>query len=129
MRRETFEQIKIIKSDSFTEFQDEVNKAMRELADKSPVFQLLSDKGLCALITYTDHIEVMDSIADEFHADGIYYLCKHCPYLDDPHDRRVKRCTCKYAKNGVTYKDVEACEVFYKSLKRGDITPLPDYAR
>ena len=86
-------------------------------------------KGFCAIISYKETIEIMDKVADEYHAEGIYYLCKHCPYLDDPHDKRVKRCACKYSSSGVAYKDSEACEIFYKALKRGDITPLPDYAR
>ena len=107
MRREAFSQIKVIQTESASDFQEQINSSMRELADKQPEYKL----------------------ADEYHAEGIYYLCKHCPYLDDPHDKRVKRCTCKYSNSGVAYKDSEACEIFYKALKRGDITPLPDYAR
>lgn len=129
MRREAFSQIKVIQTESASDFQEQINSSMRELADKRPEYKLIEGKGFCAIISYKETIEIMDKVADEYHAEGIYYLCKHCPYLDDPHDKRVKRCACKYSSSGVAYKDSEACEIFYKALKRGDITPLPDYAR
>lgn len=129
MRREAFSQVKVIQTESASDFQEQINSSMRELADKQPEYKLIEGKGFCAIISYQETIEIIDKVADEYHAEGIYYLCKHCPYLDDPHDKRVKRCTCKYSSSGVAYKDSEACEVFYKALKRGDITPLPDYAR
>jgi len=130
MRKEEYQQIVVIKSDDAKVFQDEVNDHMKFLSGNRPHFELLTNKeGFCGIITYTEKAEFIETVADEFHAEGIYYLCKHCPHLDDPHDKRVKRCTCKYARTGITYKDSEACEIFYKELKRGEIKPLADYMR
>ena len=129
MSVESYPQFKVIQTDTAAEFQDEINQSIRELKGKHPEVKLIEGMGFSAIISYTETEEVIETVADEFHAEGVYYLCKHCPYLDDPHDKRVKRCSCRYAKNGVTWKDMEACNVFYKALKRGDVKPLPDYAR
>lgn len=129
MKRERFSQIRVIESESAKAFQDQFNSTMEELASKAPTFKFLEGDHYRAVITYEEVKEIIDSVADEFHLEGIYYLCKHCPYLDDPHDKRIKRCTCKYSPTGIAFKDNEACEFFYKQLKQNNITPLEDYMR
>lgn len=129
MRSEDFSQIKVIQTESASEFEERINSSMRELAVKRPECKLIEGKGFCAIITYTEHIQIIETVADEYHAEGIYFSCKNCPYLDDPHDKRIKNCTCKYSNTGYTHKDSDACEVFYRALKRGDIKPLDEYMR
>jgi len=106
------------------------NSKIDELATFNPTHQI-TDNGevISAIITYQEKHHIVDSVADEFHFEGIRYLCKHCPYLDDPHDRRVKYCTCKYAELGMTHKNHEACEIFYRQVKAGTVTPLADFER
>lgn len=130
MKRETITKIAVVRSHDPEEFENLFNSKIDELAACEPSHQIM-DNGdiLSAIITFKEHYNIVDCIADEFHAEGIYYLCKHCPFLDDPHDKRVKRCTCKYADLGMTHKDHEACEYFYRQLKAGKVTPLQDYER
>lgn len=130
MRVDEYQQIVAIRTEYAKKFEEEVNAKLKELAEYRPKLETqLLDDSFKAIITYTMRERVMDSVADEFHAEGIHYLCKNCPYLDDPHDKRVMRCGCRYAELGTTHKLHEACEVFYKGLKAGNIKPLEDYER
>ena len=130
MRVDEYQQIVAIRSEYADKFQNEVNKQMKELAEHNPALEIkMLDGSFKAIITYTMKEYTMDCVADEFHAEGIRYLCKNCPHLEDPHDKRVMRCGCRYAELGTTHKLHEACEVFYKALKNGTITPLEDYER
>ena len=130
MRKETITKVAIVRSTDPDEFANLFNSKMDELATNEPTHQIF-DNGdiLSAVITYEETYHIVDSVADEFHYEGIHYLCKHCPFLDDPHDKRIKRCTCKYAELGMTHKDHEACEYFYRQLKAGNVAPLEDYER
>lgn len=130
MRTETVKKVAVVRSTDPDEFTIRFNEKMDELADNNPTHQIM-DNGdvISAVITFEETYHFVDSVADEFHFEGIRYLCRHCPFLDDPHDKRVKRCTCKYAELGMTHKDHEACEYFYRQLKAGNVTPLEDYER
>ena len=131
MQVNIYPQIAAISAKSADEFQDKFNAKMRELAGKKITDRVVEIKGdtFSAVIMYEEKEQIMDCVADEFHAEGIYYLCKHCPHLDDPEDRRIKYCTCKYSDTGRTHKQHEACELFYKQLKLGKIVPLDDFMR
>lgn len=130
MTNEKVTKVAIIRSCEPKEFEDMFNAKMDELAMYDPNPQI-TDTGdvISAIITYSETYHIVDSIADEFHFEGIRYLCKHCPYLDDPRDKRIKYCKCKYSELGMTHKDHEACEYFYRQLKVGTVTPLEDYER
>ena len=131
MLTNVYPQIAAISKKSASEFQDEFNKTIRELSGKKITDQKIEISGdsFSAVIIYQEVEHIRDSIADEFHDEGIYYLCKHCPHLDDPKDKRIKYCTCKYSETGRTHKQHEACELFYKQVKLGKIIPLDDYER
>ena len=130
MRNTSITKVAVIRSSDTKEFEDLFNSKMEELALNRPDTKIVdTGKIISAIITYEETHHIVDSVADEFHFEGIRYLCKHCPFLDDPHDRRIKRCTCKYAELGMTHKDHEACEYFYRQLKAGNITPLENYER
>ena len=130
MRNTKVTKVAVVRSTDPEEFANLFNGKMDELANNNPTHHI-TDNGeiLSAIITYEETHHIVDSVADEFHFEGIRYLCKHCPFLDDPHDRRIKHCTCKYAELGMTHKDHEACEYFYRQLKAGNITPLKNYER
>lgn len=136
MRTESYSQISVVRADDPIDFQDAYNDRIRSLSQNHKIINDGSDKiriredGSClAVITYEEVSHIADCVADEFHAEGIRYLCRNCPYLDDPADKRKKRCTCRYADYGVTHKDHEACEVFYRDLKAGRVKPIEDYMR
>lgn len=130
MKTEQINQIIVLSSESPKEFQDSYNKTMLEL-DVQPddVTLDISDGRFSAIISYHYTKRSMDCIADEFHVEGIYYHCRDCPHLEDPHDKRVKWCNCAYARLGTTHKNHEACEFFYKQLKIGAITPRKDWEK
>ena len=130
MRRDKVTKVAVVRSHDPVEFTNLFNAKMDELAECNPTHQIM-DNGdiISAIITFEETYNIVDSVSDEYHFEGIRYLCKHCPYLEDPHDRRVKYCTCKYAELGMTHKDHEACEYFYRQLKAGNVTPLEDFER
>lgn len=124
MRVDVFPQIAVVRAATAEQFEKEFNAKSRELAEKITDTKVEIDGTVfTAIISYKETVEVMDSVADEFHAEGIRYLCKHCPHIEDTFDGRVKWCTCKYADLGRTHKDHEACELFYRQVKAGMIQP------
>ena len=131
MRIDTYPQVAVIRSEVAEDFEDSFNRKMQELSNKKILSQEITVTGdtITAVITYEESAQAMDCVADEFHAEGIIFLCKHCPHLVDPKDKRVKHCECKYAEFGHTHKDHEACEVFYRELKLHKIQPIPDTYR
>lgn len=130
MRVDVFPQIAVVQADSPEEFERLFNEKARALADRIKDTKVEISGGIfSAVFHYQEKTETFDSIADEFHAEGIRYLCKHCPHLDDPEDKRVKHCKCKYAEFGRTHKEHEACEMFYRQLKQGSIAPIDDGVR
>ena len=131
MRRESLPQISVIQAETAEDFESMFNDKIMELSSFKITGQNIdiSGKSYKAVITYEISEHIIDSVADEFHAEGIRYLCKHCPHLEDPKDRRVKYCICKYSETGMAHKDHEACEIFYRELKLGKISPLEDYER
>ena len=131
MRSESYPQISVIQAETAEDFQEMFNDKIKELSAHKITGQNIdiSGKSFKAVITYEVTEHIMDSVADEFHAEGIRYLCKHCPHLDDPHDRRIKYCFCRYSDTGRAHKEHEACEIFYRQLKLGKISPLEDYER
>lgn len=62
------------------------------------------------------------TIRDEFHAEGHTFLCRQCPHIDPPSDKRIKYIDCKYAEYGHTRLDSECCEMLYKQIKQGAVT-------
>lgn len=132
MKRTTYQKVAIVHSSDPMEFEEQYNERSKAISgDYKIISQNVSaeNHSYTGVIIYEVVEAQIDSVADEFHAEGVHYLCKHCPYLDDPKDKRIKRCTCKYAELGVTHKDHEACEVFYRALKAGTVSPLDEYMR
>jgi hypothetical protein len=130
MKVNVYPQVEVVCAKDPMEFKAEFNSKMKDLSENDPTYEFIfKDEKFVAIITYTEKERVMDCVADEFHAEGIRYLCKNCPHLEDPKDKRIKVCGCRYAELGTTHKLHEACEVFYKALKAGTITPIEDYER
>ena len=123
-------QIEVIQSEDPIEFKKQFNDLMKTMTEVGDIdIKLYSDTTYRAIISYTIIAREFDSVADEFHAEGLRYLCRNCPHLEDPEDKRIKHCKCKYAELGRTHKDHEACELFYRELKTGRIEPIEDYMR
>ena len=120
-RREIVPKVAAIRKQTAEAFEAAFNSKVREIADKKIIDKIIdiSDGGFSAVIVYETSEVYADSVADEFHAEGIFYLCKHCPYFEKPDDRRVKWGTCRYSQFGKAHAEHSACEVLYKDIKAG----------
>ena len=107
------------------EFDDALNVALKELAEYEPEI-LFVDKFCARLKFYPEIRQIVETVRDEFHMEGVYYHCRNCPHLETPQDRRVKWCKCKYSSTGRAHKDYEACELFYKWVKQNAVDVIED---
>lgn len=85
MIRNTVSQIKVVYSENPIDFQNQFNREMEILSDCNPHVEFNHTKGFCAYITYDQTFNIPDTIADEYHAEGIYFTCQQ---LGEPKERR-----------------------------------------
>ena len=127
MLTKTLKKIKVIQTDNWQEFETLFNKATEELSEKGTEFEtdIQPFTGThCAYIFYTEIKREFNLVSDEFHAQGIHYLCGQCSLHDPQEDGRQKKVYCKYADCGMTDVRHEVCEMFYKKVKQGEIKPI-----
>lgn len=118
---------KIIHEQTAEDFERVLNASVEELAECKPEVKFVPENGFCAYLTYHQKEKtIIESVRDEFHLEGIYYHCRNCPHLKAPQDRRVKWCKCKYRSTGMTHKDHEACELFYKQVQQNVVEVIED---
>lgn len=125
MRKTTIQQIAVISEDTAEGFEKAFNDKIRELQCKYIVDTKISmDGGLRAVIIYEDDAEPPQrTVKDEYHDQGLAFLCQQCPHVNLPKDKRIKTIDCRYDEYGHTRLDRECCEMFYKELKQGLVTP------
>lgn len=124
MKFMTLKQAKVIQSATAGGFEDELNAALREVAEKGAKYELQfnNNAGMCAYIVYEERIQVAETLADEYELRGEEYRCSECPLFRPSPDKRVKYTTCGH---GVRRCDANqwACEWFYEQLEKGGIIP------
>lgn len=123
MKQSLTEQIAVIASDDPITFEEQVNEKMALLSNDEPSLSIDISNGFRAVIRYTVTETAVESIADEFHLEGIRHICRECPLHHMEKDKRIKYVTCDYADLGQTHLDHECCEYFYKQLKLGRVVP------
>lgn len=124
MKISKVKRIAVVESADPELFEQRFNSKLDELSFHEGLdYQIYCDSKYKAIISYCETVREIDSVMDEFHAEGIRYVCENCPDLENPLDARVKWCRCKYAELGSTHKNYEACEYFYRRLKAGTIQP------
>lgn len=125
MKRNNFKQYRLIEAGSINDLETKVNDAIRGLQDYNPVV-VFSDfaSGFFARIEYEECEEIVETIADEFHLQGLRYVCSQCPLHDEIEDRRRVMVGCDYAEFGETNLKHECCEMFYRELKAGRLKPV-----
>ena len=121
MRHEIFRKIAVVSGDTPQEFEEAYNSKVEELGD-SITDEKTDVRTLRAIIHYKEVRYYEETVRDEFHNEGLVYLCKQCPHIQQK-DKRIKYVDCKYAEFGHTHLDHECCELFYKELKQGKIAP------
>lgn len=119
------EKIKVIQTEDPIEFEKLYNEAIDTYHDNDCKAELQQFNGShVAYIFYTEITKEFNLVSDEFHAEGIHYLCSQCPLHDPQEDGRKKMVWCKYHDCGVTDLRHEACEMFYKKVKQNEIKPI-----
>ena len=125
MKKTRVKKIRVIQTQDPEEFQNTFNRTMEELADQEPEETIQQYKGThVAYILYTETKQEWDRVSDEFHAEGLRYLCAQCPLHEPAEDGRKKHVWCQYADCGMTHLQHEACELFYKKLKQNEVKPI-----
>lgn len=106
------------------EFDSEFNRTVRSLAERGISYdvQMNTNAGLVAHIFYEERTRVAETVRDEYALRGEKYLCRECPYFEEPEDGRVKKVRCRYAE-GYTTAESECCEVFYRRLATRELIP------
>lgn len=125
MEKQDFKQFKLIHSTDADEFEKLYNEAIEKLAGKrvevsDPIF---NGKEYVGILSYnkTELNESTFTFKDDFHRAGEVYLCAQCPYCEWSDDKRRKRIKCPFSEYGLTRKDSECCEMFYRRLANHDI--------
>lgn len=124
MKYMTLKQAKVIHSETAGDFEDKLNAALREVAEKGSKYELQfnNNVGMCAYVVYEERLQVAETLADEYELRGEEYRCSECPLFRPSSDKRVKFTTCGH---GVRRCDANryACEWFYEQLEKGGIIP------
>lgn len=125
MRYDKVQHIEVATGATAEEFKKDFNRCMDELQGlKILDTQIKVDDGFSAVILFEMNKQApARTVADEYHDQGLVYLCRQCPHIPLPKDGRVRHVDCKYDELGSTHLDRECCEMFYKELKQGAITP------
>lgn len=112
----------IITGNTAQDFQERLNSALGDLAAKGYKHELQFNMamGLCAYILYEEHMEIAESIADEYELKGETYKCYECPMFRPSEDRRVKYTTCGNGNRHI-YHNCPCCDWFYEMLEEGAI--------
>lgn len=124
MNSKTITQLVIVRGDTAEEFQEKFNSTMAALADQNPQFRFNPDLDFCAFVTYEETERTIETVADEYYALGLKFLCKNCPLHEEEKDKRKKNVKCKYAHLGFTKLDSNACETFYRKLNLCELEPI-----
>jgi hypothetical protein len=117
--------VKYIVADTWPEHEKAYNDFLDEIDGKKIVESTKPERNnkgeIVVTITYIEEVNVRESIVDDFHEEGIRYVCAQCPYCEDPHDKRRKWCKCKFKRIGRTRRDSEVCRYFYALLAAGEV--------
>ena len=124
MKVTTMKQAKIIQAATAGGFQDELNEALREIAERGCKYELRfnDNAGLCAYIVYEERVQVAECLADEYEMRGEEYRCSECPLFRPSADKRVRYTTCGHGVRRCEAND-HACDYFYEQMEKGGIVP------
>lgn len=113
----------IITGNTAEDFQEKLNTALEDLADKGYKHDLQFNMayGLCAYIIYDEVYQKAESIADEYELKGETYKCYECPMFRPSADRRVKYTTCGRGQRHIQHGS-PCCDWFYEAMEGGAIT-------
>lgn len=125
MKRSSYEQFAIVRSDSAPLFEKQLNERVYELRDNYPEVKFSESIPLYAQIKYRHETITPESISEEYEMAGVYFVCEQCPFFvpatnkDGSLDLRCKVGDCTHPDNelGRTYKTSCACDGLYEAIR------------
>ena len=107
---------------SAAELGELLTQKCEELKEFNPtVVKWAFELGYSALLCYEEHIEIPETLRDEYELRGEGYTCGDCPFKVPVTDGRARhRWTCKRMPQG-TDVDIRACNWFYTMLEKGEV--------
>ena len=129
MKRSSYEQFAIVRSDSAPLFEKQLNEKMYELRENYPEVKFSDSIPLYAQIKYRMETVAPESISEEFEMVGASFVCEQCPYFvpatnkNGSEDLRCKVGDCTHPDNelGRAYKTSPACDHLYELIKEGKV--------
>lgn len=127
MKRSSVVQFAIVKTDSASLFERQLNERIVELQDNYPEVSFSESIPLYAHIKYRMEKEVPESISDEYEMVGAHFTCAQCPYFqpvlkdDGEEDLRFKYGECPNAELGRVFKTEPACDRLYELIHEGGV--------
>lgn len=118
--------VKVVKESDALAFEEHCTTILKEhQATPEMAVNCTPEGEFMAVFVYEETVFPEDerTIVDDFHDQGIRYVCEQCPHLQMDGDKRKKWFPCKFAEYGTSSVDREACEYFYKMLQQGKIVP------
>lgn len=123
MRMKKMPKFSLIEERDAGRFEEVVNEAFADLADKDgfrfDVKDPTPDAVFRAYLFWNETTEVPENARDMAHIAGIRYTCSQCPYADFPDDKRCKKGRCPM--EDLIYKDQDACVLAYKQAAEGKL--------
>ena len=124
MYAKSIQQFAIVRGDTATDFEEQLNARIRELSDYHPEVKF---DGLTAYISYKVTQYTPETQAEANQLKGIDFRCIDCPMFDEIRnengevDHRYKYGNCEMAERGRTYKDATACDYLFELIRSGRV--------
>lgn len=124
MKGKSVQQFAIVRADTATDFEEQLNARIMELSSYHPEVKF---DGLTAYISYKMTTYVPETEAEANQLKGIDFRCVDCPMFDEIRnergepDRRYRYGNCEVAERGRTYKDSQACSYLFELIRSGRV--------
>lgn len=112
--------VKVVSATTAEEFESKINSVLNGLNEKRINYdlQLNPTAGFIAFVTYTETVQVPETLADEYELKGERHKCGECPHFPVITDGRVKWVRCPVTQ-GLVNKGTNCCDTFYKEVMEG----------
>ena len=127
MKRSSYEQFAIVKTDSASLFEEQLNEKVRCFKDMHPEVHFSEQIPFYAHITYFASTETPESISEEYEMAGVRFVCAQCPHFqpvlkdDGEIDMRFKYGDCPHSELGRVFKTEAACDKLYELIHEGRV--------
>ena len=117
MKSKKKKRVRVIDATDAKMFEEELNLALDQIAEPDITFD--RNRPFLAYVTFSEIIEIPESVQEVYEMRGEYHHCRECPYYHKPTDRRVKYTNCDLGER--CGADSTACNLFYKMLNDGTL--------